>query len=634
MLSNGIPVPDGFVVLSTTFDQFLHNTDLTQEIEAILSNVEHETVSSVEKASQKIQELIKHAEMPAEIANEIQTQFKKLGSQFVAVRSSATAEDGAENAWAGQLDSFLNTTEKDLLEKVQHCWASLFTPRAIFYRFEKGLNNQKISVAVVIQKMVDSEKSGIAFSVHPVTEDPNQLIIEAGFGLGEAIVSGQITPDSYVVTKNPKEIIDINISNQDRAIYRKQGGGNEWKDILDKINQQVLSEKQILELTEIILRIESHYGFPCDIEWAYENNQFYVVQSRPITTLSKKEEIPEKIKFEKEYSRDNTLLIQQAWCSAVNSYQIKLEMKEYKNKLLVFDYLNDGVVEIWENEKWTKDLLNEILKKNSESDDVFNWHLNNHKEQLAFIKPYWEKGFIDDISQLVKIVDRVFENLPSFGWVYYSGVDDRTPAYIREQALKMRDEDVYYDSTDTFFRKSLIAIYPELAEYEQGILRNEIENPPTLEILKKRKNHCIAFGENGASEETLREYQKKHPELDFDLEISFGNDSEIVGQVGNKGYAKGFVRIMKRKQQIVKAKEGDIIVSTMTTPDFVPAMKKAAAIITDEGGITCHAAIVARELKKPCIIGTKFATQVLHDGDLVEVDADNGVVRIISKNNS
>ncbi|NTV40958.1 MAG: hypothetical protein HGA61_01665, partial [Candidatus Moranbacteria bacterium] len=286
MLNSGIPVPDGFVVLSTTFDEFLHNTDLTQEIEAILNNVEHETVSSVDKASQKIQQLIKHAQMPAEIATEIQTQFKKLNSQFVAVRSSATAEDGAENAWAGQLDSFLNTTENDLLEKVQHCWASLFTPRAIFYRFEKGLNNQKISVAVVVQKMVNSEKSGIAFSVHPVTEDPNQLIIEAGFGLGEAIVSGQITPDSYVVTKNPKEIIDINVSNQDGAIYRKEGGGNEWRDIPDKAETQVLNEKEILELSDIILNIENHYGFPCDIEWAYEQGKFYVVQSRPITTLS------------------------------------------------------------------------------------------------------------------------------------------------------------------------------------------------------------------------------------------------------------------------------------------------------------------------------------------------------------
>ncbi|MDP1619910.1 MAG: PEP/pyruvate-binding domain-containing protein, partial [bacterium] len=168
-----------------------------------------------------------------------------------------------------------------------HCWASLFTPRAIFYRFEKNLHKQKISVAVVVQKMVESEFSGIAFSVHPVTEDYNQLIIEAGFGLGEAIVSGQITPDSYVVEKNPRNILDINVSTQERGIYRAKNGGNEWRDIPEpQASAQVLTEKQILELSEIILGIEKHYGFPCDIEWAFEGGKFYIVQSRPITTLN------------------------------------------------------------------------------------------------------------------------------------------------------------------------------------------------------------------------------------------------------------------------------------------------------------------------------------------------------------
>ena len=153
--------------------------------------------------------------MPKDIGTAIQKEYKKLDAEYVAVRSSATAEDSASAAWAGQLDSFLNTTEKDLLKNIQKCWASLFTPRAIFYRYEKGLHKQKISVAVVVQKMVESEVSGIAFSVHPVTEDRNQLIIEAGFGLGEAIVSGQITPDSYVVEKEPRRIIDKNVSEQE-----------------------------------------------------------------------------------------------------------------------------------------------------------------------------------------------------------------------------------------------------------------------------------------------------------------------------------------------------------------------------------------------------------------------------------
>lgn len=288
MTQNGIPVPPGFVVLSGSFEQFLKETDLAQEIDTILHRVDHKQIHTVESASEQIKALILSRQMPNDIALEIKKQFKKLGSEYVAVRSSATAEDGTDHAWAGQLESYLNTTEADLLDKVKHCWASLFTPRAIFYRFEKMLHSTKISVAVVVQKMIESEVSGIAFSVHPVTEDHNQLIIEAGFGLGEAIVSGSVTPNSYVVEKIPRRIIDINVSTQERGLYRVQSGGNEWKEITEpKASSQVLDEKRILDLSEIILNIENHYGFPCDIEWAYEAGKFYIVQSRPITTLNK-----------------------------------------------------------------------------------------------------------------------------------------------------------------------------------------------------------------------------------------------------------------------------------------------------------------------------------------------------------
>ena len=227
MTQAGIPVPPGFVVLSAAFDQFLHETDLTQEIDAILKTVDHNSIHTVEDASEKIRGLVESKEIPKDIAEEINKEFEKLDSKFVAVRSSATAEDGSEHAWAGQLESFLNTTETNLLENVKKCWSSLFTPRAIFYRFEKSLYGTEISVAVVVQKMVQSEVSGIAFSVHPITEDPNQLIIEAGFGLGEAIVSGSITPDSYVAEKDSKKIININISTQTKGLFRNQNGGNE-----------------------------------------------------------------------------------------------------------------------------------------------------------------------------------------------------------------------------------------------------------------------------------------------------------------------------------------------------------------------------------------------------------------------
>ncbi|MBV9349124.1 MAG: PEP/pyruvate-binding domain-containing protein [Patescibacteria group bacterium] len=283
----GIPVPPGFVLLSSAFERFLEETDLNIEIDAILESVDAKALHTVEAASGKIQELILAKEVPEEIRNEALGGFKELGAEYVAVRSSATAEDGASAAWAGQLDTFLNTTEAELLSNVRKCWASLFTPRAIFYRFEKGLESEKISVAVVVQKMIDSDAAGIAFSVHPVTEDRNQLIIEAAVGLGEAVVSGQITPDAYVVTKDPLRILDKNLVEQDRALYRKKGGGNEWRQLSpEKGREQELSDAQILDLARLVMRIETHYGFPVDVEWALEKGSLYITQSRPITTLS------------------------------------------------------------------------------------------------------------------------------------------------------------------------------------------------------------------------------------------------------------------------------------------------------------------------------------------------------------
>jgi pyruvate,water dikinase len=290
MTQAGIPVPPGFVVTAKTFDQFLAETDLTQEVEAQLDKVNYEDVASVEKASETIADLIHDAKFPQDLEAEILSEFKKLDVEFVAVRSSATAEDSSTASWAGELESYLNTDKNHVLGNVKRCWASLFTPRAIVYRMEKGMRQTKVSVAVVVQAMVQSDISGICFTVHPVTRDTNQLIIEAGYGLGEAIVSGQVTPDSYVIHKDDLKIIDINIANQERKIMRKPEGGNHWVEIepADR-EKQKLDEEQIIELTKICANIEKHYGFPCDIEWAMTKKlgkwEFFVVQSRPITTL-------------------------------------------------------------------------------------------------------------------------------------------------------------------------------------------------------------------------------------------------------------------------------------------------------------------------------------------------------------
>jgi len=282
-----IPVPSGYVILSTAFDRFLSETDLLPEISSLLAKVNYQDTNSVDKASNMIRSLIQKAKFPKDLEIEIKNDFKKLKAKFVAVRSSATAEDSKTASWAGELETYLNTTDKTLIKNVKNCWSSLFTPRAIFYRHEKKLLKSKVSVAVVVQTMIQSEISGISFTVHPVTKDKNQMIIEAGWGLGEAIVSGQITPDSYVLDKRDMSILDINIAFQEKMIVKKSAtGDNAWIKI--KKNQQEkqkLTGKQILEIGKICKLIETHYKFACDIEWAFAKNKFYITQSRPITTL-------------------------------------------------------------------------------------------------------------------------------------------------------------------------------------------------------------------------------------------------------------------------------------------------------------------------------------------------------------
>jgi len=292
-----IPVPPGFVITVDSFNKFLEETDLIVEIASQIKQINYKDINSVDRYSNAIRDLIADMEMPQDLQKHFLSEFKKLDAKFVAVRSSATAEDSSVASWAGELETYLNTDKNNLIENIKNCWSSLFTPRALFYAFEKGVitkDSQKkiraktckkldscypVGVAVVIQKMIQSEISGIVFTVHPVTQDYNQMVIEAGYGLGEAIVGGKITPDTYWV------IIDANISQQEMMIARKGNDIKEVKVSKNKQEKQKLINKKIIELAKLCQKIEEHYEKPQDIEWALENNKLYITQSRPITTL-------------------------------------------------------------------------------------------------------------------------------------------------------------------------------------------------------------------------------------------------------------------------------------------------------------------------------------------------------------
>lgn len=286
MTRAGIPVPPGFVVLTPAFQRFVEENRLRDDMTEPLKKFDPHQPEAAEVISAQIRNAMLKATIPHDLAEEITGNFRKLKTTFVAVRSSATAEDTGKTSWAGELESYLNVTEKDLLESVKRCWSSLFTPRALHYRAEHSLLEADISVAVVVQQMVNSEVSGIVFTAHPVTKDRDMMVIEAAFGLGEAIVQGMITPDTYIVNKKDLTIFDTNIGTQSKKIIRNERGHNETIELTEEEgSKRALGEPEIVDIAKLAKRIEDHYGHPQDIEFAREKGTTSIVQSRPITTL-------------------------------------------------------------------------------------------------------------------------------------------------------------------------------------------------------------------------------------------------------------------------------------------------------------------------------------------------------------
>ncbi|HIP74264.1 MAG TPA: phosphoenolpyruvate synthase [Euryarchaeota archaeon] len=414
MARAGFPVPPGFIVTSDAYFYFIEQTGLKEKIAEILKGLDVDDTEDLERRTAEIRRLIESTPMLPELAVEIKNAYARLaelvGSSvfrdppFVAVRSSATAEDLPEASFAGQQATFIYVKGPDaVIEHVKKCWASLFTARATYYRAKKGFDHMKVGLAAVVQKMVDSEVSGIMFTAHPVTGE-QKIIIEAGWGQGEAIVSGAVTPDRYIVDKNSFQILEKKVSEQKVMIVRGPDGGSREVEVPPEMRaKQKLPDDKIVALAKIGVKIEEHYGHPQDIEWAMENGKLYILQSRNITTIGKFSE-----------------------------------------------------------------------------------------------------------------------------------------------------------------------------------MRSAAEGTDAAPVLK--------------------------------------------GLPASPGYASGTVKVIRDISELSKVQKGDVLVTTMTTPDMVPAMERAAAIVTDEGGMTCHAAIVSRELGIPAVVGTEKATEVLKDGDVVTVDAYKGLV--------
>ncbi len=413
----GLPVPPGFVVSAGTYRSFIEDTGIDEELFTAV-DVDSDDSSALAAASNRAEELILGTEMPEHIREEILAAYDDLGDgkAFVAVRSSATAEDLPDASFAGQQETFLNITREDLVDRVKECWASLFTQRAIYYREQQGFDHEKVDIAVVVQQMVDAEKSGVMFTSHPSTGAP-EIIIEAAWGLGEAVVSGAVSPDNYVVDRETAEPEEVTVADKKVMMEKDLETGKTVQiDVPDdKRTQQVLDGDEMARLVALGREVEDHYGTPQDVEWAIYDDEVYMLQSRPITTIN------------------------------------------------------------------------------------------------------------EDAAQ---------------------GQSNAGTANTDGSGVQQTDDEV---------------------------------------LLK--------------------------------------------GLGASPGIASGKVRIVDKLDQLDKVAEGDIIVTAMTTPDMVPAMKRAAGIITDEGGMTSHAAIVSRELGVPAVVGSSRATQELADGQLVTIDGDKGTIR-------
>src|SRR4030043_1496880 len=295
----GVPVPNGFAVSAYAYKVFLEKAKANKTIESLLSKMDITDMDALQDVSQKIRKHIESLSIPKDMEKEILQKYQELCKYVkkenvaVAVRSSATAEDLPGASFAGQQDTFLNVTKKNLLESVKKCWSSLFTPRAIVYRKEKVFSSDEVLISVAVQELIFSQVSGVMFTIEPVSGAKDKIVINASLGLGEAVVSGQVTPDEYVVDKGTFQIVEKHVVKKERQITSDKKGGTKWETIPKELqDKQALTDEQIVRLVQYGIQIEKHYGVPQDIEWAIDDRgRIFILQARPETVHGAEKEV-------------------------------------------------------------------------------------------------------------------------------------------------------------------------------------------------------------------------------------------------------------------------------------------------------------------------------------------------------
>ena len=752
------PIPNGFVILSYTFDIFIKENQLKGKIKKIISSSD-----DCFTKSQKIKDLIISAPLNKTDARDIMNHFARLHSPFVAVRSSATCEDSIDKAWAGQLDTFLNTDKENLLDNIKLCWASLLSERALAYG---GDILNKASVAVVVQEMVFADVAGVAFSVNPLTQNINEILVNAVYGLGEAIVSGEVTPDQYLIHKTGR-ILDQTHVPQSKGLYSKRKNVT-WCDIPQKEqNKAKLSPEMILKLGAIVAKIEKFYHFPVDTEFAVKNKKIYILQARPITTFNntakdyrapkvfERHSIPlftqdgfeglmgqtkllEKyFKFpyvkdldvaayaeqylcysqkftsecrdayywaykQQDFSalfkvgqicRRNYRFYQKTFAASASKTPSPRELESMLNNIcnrMLFEMVFvDMLMDL--SDIVSEDLLNLIQKKKmpnitenllilSATEDLTRLECENQSMQAILEIARKTKNWQTDkkINQLIDkhlrefsgitvramhgrfmekndIINRLTENLKSHKDFFTKNVanDKKMVQSIFKQYRfnAFEKEFIAFVKEANFLRTHILDMYHWLSEKfmlifdkigcTSGYKGFDFRNMTPKEIIdwyygkgkfKLREDDkwlWYRYDDERKVVDTPQEIKKALKQFVLPDRKATVSANQVKGTTAYPGTVRGPARILKDIKEVKKVCFGDIIISPMTWPSVIIALEKAAAFVTDEGGILCHAAILARELKKPCITGTKNATALFHDGDMIEVDGETGIVRKI-----
>ncbi|PLR82999.1 hypothetical protein CVD25_10170 [Bacillus canaveralius] len=287
MACAGLPIPEGFVVSTEAYLKELSEAGVSSLIAKELAGLDLHNEAAVEKVSSTIRTAIESITLTEELETEITVSYQKLcpSNGPVAVRSSATAEDLPEASFAGQQDTYLGVvTAEQVIQRVKDCWASCFTDRAIAYRLRHGIRHEQLAGAVVVQKLVEADKAGVMFTVNPITKS-EQVVVEACWGLGEALVSGEVTPDQYTVDKKSNQILNVSVLPKLKMVVRSEKEVKHQSVPAEKVRARVLSEIELSKLNEVAITLERFFGSPQDVEWAIKLGKVYLLQSRPITTI-------------------------------------------------------------------------------------------------------------------------------------------------------------------------------------------------------------------------------------------------------------------------------------------------------------------------------------------------------------